>query len=292
VTDTLLLALTAGMVAAFNPCGFALLPAYLTLLISPGSEGNPVGRAVVASAAMTAGFVAVFGAFGLVVVPLAISLGTYLSWTTVVIGIGLVALGAWLLSGRELLLRLPRVAGAAPTGGAVSMFLYGVTYAVASLSCTVAPFLAVTTSTFRAQSVGAGIAVFIAYAVGMGVVVGVLAVAVALAEETVVRRLRGVLPHVNRISGGLLVLAGAYVTYYGVYELRLAGGQISDDPIVSTAITARGVIARAVADAGPLAVGAVLAGLAVSAVLVHRVRRGSRFKPAAPTTRVARSGER
>ncbi|WP_347598735.1 hypothetical protein [Acrocarpospora sp. B8E8] len=30
----LTLALTAGLVAAFNPCGFALLPAYLTMLIA------------------------------------------------------------------------------------------------------------------------------------------------------------------------------------------------------------------------------------------------------------------
>lgn len=278
MTDTLLLAVTAGMVAAFNPCGFALLPAYLTLLISRGTEGNPVARALTASAAMTAGFVAVFGAFGLVVVPLAISLGTYLSWATVIIGIGLVGLGAWLLIGHELLLRLPRLAGGAPTGGAASMVLYGIAYAVASLSCTVAPFLAVTTSTFRAQSVGAGIAVFIAYAVGMGIVVGILAVAVALAQDGVVRRLRGVLPYVNRISGGLLVLAGAYVTYYGVYELRLAGGQISDDPVISAATTAQGAVARVISEVGPWLLGAALVGLVAAGVLVHRVRRG---KPAA-----------
>ena len=33
-----------------------------------------------------------------------------------------------------------------------SMFLFGVSYAVASLSCTIGPFLAVTTSTFRSES--------------------------------------------------------------------------------------------------------------------------------------------
>jgi cytochrome c-type biogenesis protein len=273
VTNTLLLAVTAGMVAAFNPCGFALLPAYLTLLIGRGSEGNPLARALTASAAMTAGFVGVFGAFGLVVVPLAISLGTYLSWATVIIGIGFVGLGGWLLAGHELLLRLPRLAGGAPTGGAASMVLYGITFAVASLSCTVAPFLAVTTSTFRAQSVGAGIAVFIAYAVGLGIVVGILALAVALAQDGVVRRLRNVLPYVNRISGGLLVIAGAYITYYGAYELRLAGGQISDDPIISAATTVRGTVARVISAAGPWVLGAALVGLVAVGVLVHRVRR-------------------
>jgi cytochrome c biogenesis protein CcdA len=288
VTDTLLLAMTAGMVAAFNPCGFALLPAYLTLLINRESQGNPVGRALGASAAMTAGFVAVFGAFGLVVVPLSISLGTYLSWATVIIGIGLFALGLWLLTGHELVLRLPRIAGAAPTGGAASMVLYGITYAVASLSCTVAPFLAVMTSTFRAQSVPAGIAVLVAYAVGMGLVVGILAVAIALAQDGLVRHLRGVLPYVNRISGALLVLAGAYVAYYGVYELRLASGRISDDSVISAATAVQGAVARVIGELGPWLLGAALAVLAAIGLIVHRVRRGRRQRRAAPANRIAR----
>lgn len=273
MTDTLLLALTAGMVAAFNPCGFALLPAYLALLIGRTEDGNPVGRALAATAAMTAGFVAVFGGFGLIVVPLAISLGGYLSWATVVVGLGLVGLGLWLATGHELVLRLPRITGTAPTGGLVSMVLYGIAYAIASLSCTVAPFLAVTTSTFRLQSIGAGIAVFVAYALGMGLVVGVLAVAVALARDGLVARLRGVLPYVNRVSGILLVIAGAYVAYYGAYELRLASGTITDDPIVSAATTAQGAIANVIGELGPWLLAVVLVALAGVGLVVHRVRR-------------------
>jgi cytochrome c-type biogenesis protein len=273
VTDTLLLALTAGMVAAFNPCGFALLPAYLTLLISRESNVNPISRALVATVAMTAGFVAVFGAFGLVVVPLAITLGTYLSWATVVIGIGLLGLGTWLLTGHEIVLRLPRMTGDAPTRGTASMMLYGMAYAIASLSCTVAPFLAVTTSTFRAENLVAGAAVFVAYAVGMGLVVGVLAVAVALALDGLVRWLRGVMPYVNRISGALLLVAGAYVIYYGVYELRLVSGGATDDPIISIATSVPGDIAEFIADLGPGPIAAALIGLAGLALLIRRLRR-------------------
>jgi cytochrome c biogenesis protein CcdA len=273
VTDTLLLAATAGMVAAFNPCGFALLPAYLAILVGRGDAGSPVGRALRAASAMTAGFVAVFGAFGLVVVPLALSLGTYLSWATVVVGIGLVLLGLWMLSGRELLLRLPRLRGAAPTGSTASLVLYGVAYAVASLSCTVAPFLAIMTSTFRAESTAKGIAVFVAYALGMGVVVGVLAVAVALARDGLVRRLRGVMAYVNRLSGALLVLAGAYVTYYGIYELRLASGDIRDDPVISAATSVQGAVARFIDGLGLWVWVGVLAILVAAGVAVGRSRR-------------------
>ena len=52
------LAITAGMVATVNPCGFALLPAYLAAFVGledrPGRLGS-VGRALAVSAVLTAG---------------------------------------------------------------------------------------------------------------------------------------------------------------------------------------------------------------------------------------------
>jgi cytochrome c-type biogenesis protein len=277
VNEILLLGVTAGMVAAVNPCGFALLPAYLALVIHPTQTGgNPVVRALAASTAMTLGFVAVFGAFGVVVVPFAISLGTALSWATVVIGVGLIGLGLWLVSGRDVVVRIPLLQWAAPTGGLPSMVLYGVAYAVASLSCTIAPFLAVTTTTFRAESVAAGIAVFVAYGLGMALVVSVLAVAVALAKEGFVRRVRGVLPYVGRISGVLLVLAGAYVAYYGLYELRVASTGQTDDPVIGTFTTVQGWIARQIEGFGPGVLLLVLAVLLIGGFIGTVVARSRR----------------
>src|SRR5436190_17497209 len=84
------LALTAGMLAAVNPCGFALLPAYLSLLVlgddSP-TRTAAVGRALAATAAMTLGFAAVFGVFGLAVAPVASQVQQHLPWFTIVFGL-------------------------------------------------------------------------------------------------------------------------------------------------------------------------------------------------------------
>ena len=234
------------MVAAFNPCGFAMLPAYLTLVIDPQSGGQlaAVGRALAATAAMAVGFLAVFGSFGLLTVSVASTVQRYLPYVTLVIGVGLVVAGVWLLSGREL--RAPNLAGGrwAPTARLGSMFGYGVGYAIASLSCTIGPFLAVTGSSLRRGSPAQGVLVYVAYAAGIALVVGVLAVAVALASSSMVDRLRAVLPHINRISGLILVVVGLYVGYYGFYEIRLftANGS-AEDPVVSAA----GRIQRALA---------------------------------------------
>jgi cytochrome c-type biogenesis protein len=290
-TSLLSLGLAAGMVAALNPCGFALLPAYLTLLVARGGEGGrtaAVGRALAMTAAMTVGFVGVFAGFGLLVVPLALSVERFLPWATVVIGVALVALGAWLLTGRELVLGTPRLR-AAPTSSRWSMVWYGVAYAVASLSCTIAPFLAITTSSVVTTGRVAGLAVFVAYGIGMGLVVGTLAVAVALAQVGLVARLRSTLPYVSRLSGGLLLLAGVYVAYYGWYELRVFGGGSADDPVVETALRVQGELTRWVAGLGPATVALVLlalVGLGTGVATVTGRRRRRR-----PTTGAGSGGQ-
>lgn len=269
------LAVGAGLLAALNPCGFALLPAWLTLVVDRTGAGGrrpAVARAVGMAAAMTLGFVGVFGLFGALVVPLALSLERYLPWVTVVIGLALVAGGALLASGRELTLRLPGYRQA-PTGGWLTMVGYGVAYALASLSCTIAPFLAVLASTSRASGVGAGFAVVLAYAVGMGLLVGVLAVSVALARASLVGRLRAAMPWVSRLGGVLLVAAGAYVAWYGWYEIRVLGGGSTEDAVVDAALDVQSALARAVDGVGPVRLTAALAVLVLAAVVTRRLAR-------------------
>ena len=275
-TAPLILALGAGALAALNPCGFALLPAWLTLLVDreTRSRRSAVGRAVGLSAAMTLGFVLVFGAFGAVVVPLALSVERYLPWATIVIGLVLVGVGGLLLTGRDLVVRLPhwhRV----PGRGRGAMVAYGAAYALASLSCTVGPFLAALASTSRASGVGAGLLVVLAYAVGMGLLVTLLAVAVALAQDALVGRLRRILPWVTRLSGVLLVLAGAYVAWYGWYEVRVAAGAGTEDPVVDAAVGVQGSLAQLVDRAGPAGLAAVLAVALALGTLVAARRRAS-----------------
>jgi cytochrome c biogenesis protein CcdA len=247
--DLVALAFAAGLVAALNPCGFAMLPAYLALVVRGSGEGgaaHAVGRAVAATAAMTLGFLTVFGTFGFLTVSLASAVQKYMPYVTVVIGIALVALGLWLLSGRELTLLLPRPHGAAtmPTNSLGSMFGYGVGYAIASLSCTVGPFLAVTGAGVGGTSVLGRVWVYLAYGAGFALIVCALAVAVALAGSALVEGMRRFMPYVNRIGGAVLIFVGLYVGYYGLYEVRLftAGGSPAD-PVVAAAGRLQGAVA-------------------------------------------------
>jgi cytochrome c biogenesis protein CcdA len=227
------------MAATINPCGFALLPAYLAAFVGlddHGSKTGAVARALSVSAVLTAGFVTVFGLFGAVITKAIGGVQEYLPWATIVIGVGLVGLGIYLLTGRELVLDIPKLQRGGADGTLLSMYLFGISYAVASLSCTIGPFLAVTSTTFRNESYLSGVLVFVLYGVGMGIVVGVLTVAVALAKDGIVAKFRSLIPKMNKIAGGLLVIAGAYVAYYGYYEVRIFhfDGPV-EDPVVDAA---------------------------------------------------------
>ncbi|MGH3555850.1 MAG: cytochrome c biogenesis CcdA family protein, partial [Mycobacterium sp.] len=223
-TAALSFALAAGLVAALNPCGFAFLPGYLALVIAGSQQTSrpaAISRAGMATGAMAAGFLTVFGVFGLVISPVIASAEKYLPFATVVMGVLLVVLAGWLLAGKDINVLMPKLGGGAPTARLGSMYGYGVGYATASLCCTVAPFLAVISTTFKQGSALSGILAFAAYAAGMSITVGVAALAVALAGSSATAALRRILPYVNRIVGVVVLLTGLYVAYYGYYEIRL-----------------------------------------------------------------------
>jgi cytochrome c biogenesis protein CcdA len=269
------LAFTAGMVATVNPCGFAMLPAYLGYflgvegrqeaatttataaspaarpddsMLAPERAGPSAGlvRALVVGAVVSGGFLALFAVAGAVVTWTSFSVGEWSPWLTVVIGAVLVVLGLGFVAGWQPRVNLPRLDRGGRDRGLWSMFLFGLSYAVASLSCTIGPFTSVVASTFSRESPAAGLATFVAYGAGMGLLLMVLTATLALARQGLVTGLRRALPYVQRVSGTIMVLMGGYLTWFGVYELRLvrqgrAGGQGPVDVVTgwSTALSER-----------------------------------------------------
>ncbi len=276
LTASAALALGSGMLAALNPCGFALLPAYLTLLVT-GDQPNrmvAVARALKMTAAMTAGFTGVFAVFGLVVAPVASSVQRYLPWFSVLVGVALVGAGLWLLGGRSISAPKASARGGAPiTGSTRSMFGFGVSYAMASLTCTIAPFLVVVVSAFRTDSVLTGATLFLLYAAGMGLVVGTAALAVAMAQQSLVRAARRLGRAVPATGGVLLLLVGAYVAYYGWWEIRVLRGASTDDPVIQAAAGVQHWLANTVTAIGAAGFASVVAGTALAVVAARVTRR-------------------
>ena len=214
-------AFTAGLVAAVNPCGFPMLPAYLSWFM--GTDGDDtdtparVRRALGSGLAVSLGFFLVFSALGVPIEAGVSSIYRWMPWLTIVIGVGLALLGVAMLAGFQVKVALPRLDRGGKDRRFASMVLFGVSYAIASLSCTLPVFLVVVVGTIERENVASGLIAFGAYSAGMSVVLMALSLALALARDSMVRWLRSALRYADQVSGALLVLVGSYLVYYGIY---------------------------------------------------------------------------
>ncbi len=211
----LLYAFTLGLVAAVNPCGFPLLPAYLSFFVGePGAaRAQRTGRALAAGTSVTAGFVVVFGVLGFLVhAGIDVVLG-WVPWVMIPLGLSMAVIGVLALAGRPVRLAPPR-RRLGRGRGVLSMAGFGVTYAVASLTCALPLFLAAVAASFGRLGVLDGVGTFVAYALGMGLLLGVLGLVVANAGVAPLRRMRTLTRVVPRLAGAVLAPVGAYLVFY------------------------------------------------------------------------------
>jgi cytochrome c-type biogenesis protein len=217
----LTLAFTAGLLAPVNPCGFALLPAYLGYTAAEQVDqpvSRRLARALGIGAALGIGFAATLGAAGL-----AISAGAHLilsaaPWLGFLVGVVLVVLGIVALTGRgpavRLRLPLPTIRAPRSSTGVVRWTLFGVGYGIASLACTFAVLLAVIVQAQATTGVAGQAVVFAAYTAGSLALLLPLSAVAALAGAAAARATRALGRSQPMITAGLLILTGGYVAAY------------------------------------------------------------------------------
>ncbi len=220
-----LFALAAGMASAVNPCGFAMLPAYLGMYLGDEADQQtaiqPVkhfGRAVLVGLTVTAGFVVLFGVVGAVIGLGASFIGDLLQWLGLVIGIGLAIVGSWMVGGGKLYTGVAaRAASHMGNPAQVSMkgyFIFGISYGTASLSCTLPIFLAVVGFSVAGTGASSVLSDFLLFALGMGIVIMALTLGMAFFKTAMVGGLRKALPYIAPLGAWLMVVAGMYIVFY------------------------------------------------------------------------------
>ncbi len=225
ISASSLFALAAGMASAVNPCGFAMLPAYLGLYMGSNLQGDDaigpargVLRATVVGTAVSAGFILLFGVVGALVGLSASFVSQVLPWLGLAIGIALVAVGAWMVGGGKLYSGFAaRAAGRFGNPNQVnvkSYFMFGLSYGTASLSCTLPTFIAVVGIGVTGFAVQKVLGNFFLFALGMGLVIMAMTLGMALFKGAVVRMMRKALPYIQPAASGFMLLAGAYIVFY------------------------------------------------------------------------------
>ncbi len=214
-------AFSLGLVAGANPCGLPLLPAYLAAPLGRRAGTGTLQRTLDALAGgglVTLGFVGVFGALGLVLRGAEALVLSSVPWVMVPLALLTVVYGVLAAGGRPLRLGL-RAPRARARGRALGMVVFGVAYAVASLSCALPVFLAGVAGTFTRADLAQGVASFIAYALGMGALMTAVSLVMAFAGTAAVRGAVRWSRWGPRVGGAVLALVGAYLALYWVGEL-------------------------------------------------------------------------
>ena len=212
------LAFSTGALSLFNPCSFAMLPAYISYYLGRSKEkGTKMSlRAGLEGAgfgvAATLGFFTIFAIVGVAVSSVGSGIKPYFPFLSAAVGVILIILGLVWLAG----LPMPSLPSLkAPVKGTYfSFYLFGIAYAFAAIACVFPVFLMIV---FEALSVGgflSGLLIFLIYALGMGSMMIIVSVAVALSKDLLVKRFRAVVPYVERVSAVILMIAGAYLIYY------------------------------------------------------------------------------
>jgi cytochrome c biogenesis protein CcdA len=218
-------AFAAGMVASVNPCGFLLLPSYLSYHLGAEEEGfyeqtaiKRLGQALLLGGVATAGFVTILTTFGVIVAAGGRGLIAVFPFAGLAVGIVMMLLGAYILvTHRTIGIVAASRVSVTPRRNLRNVFSFGIAYAIGSLSCTLPIFLVVVGSSLASQGFAGALVQFVGYALGMGSILIAVTIGAALFRGTVAKGLRRAVPYVHRTSALFLVGAGAYLVYYWVF---------------------------------------------------------------------------
>ena len=232
-TGLITLAFISGMAAVFSPCGIAMLPAYIAMYFDKkeSSKSNKLKNGILLGLTVTSAFFVVFLLIGLTLSLFGRGLVIYTPWIALFLGFILVFLGIFMISGKNISIfsnRLNKLSNKFKSNKESNQykmfFLFGIGYSIAALSCTFPLFLTIVSIALASSgSIFGSLYAFLIYAGGMGIMMMAISIGAATSKEFVSDKLKKIMPHMHKISGLVILLAGIYIIYY---ELTIGIGLI------------------------------------------------------------------
>ena len=221
-----------GVLAAVNPCGFVLLPAYLLyfLGIDSNNQQAPVRRALVVSAAVSSGFLLVFIIIGTISRLFTQWIELNAKYAGLLIGLALVVMGVAMLAGWKPSFITPTIAGQRDRS-LRAMFVFGIAYAVASIGCTIGFLTTAIFGSIGVHGFASGVISIVLYGAGMALLVSTLTVTLAVAKGGLLRVLRNGLRYMDKLAAGFIVLTGLYLSWYWYVAIseRSSAGNVTSN---------------------------------------------------------------
>lgn len=207
-----------GVVAFFAPCAVALLPGYIVSYISRNSQTEPEFRAKLSRGLKLAGLsilgiLVIYALAGILIIVASQILKAYMKWVTIGMGGILIILGILMIAGKNVAFSV-NINQRNQNSETKEAFVFGIGYAIGALGCLFPLFLVVATQAMTAPSIILGGSYILAYFVGISIMMITAILLSTFAKNFFMKYLRKLLPHMDQITGSLLIIAGIYVIYY------------------------------------------------------------------------------
>ena len=206
LTD-LSLALISGVFVIFAPCSYPLLPGYVAYYL--GSKIS-TRKAIQGGLVCGLGLTTVFSTLGLVTYIMGSTLLRLIPYAHYLAATIIGVLGITMLLGT----RYPRVylrLRATRREGLPGLFLYGLTYGLASLACSAPVFISIMLYALTFGDITDGILMFLVFSIGMSFPLVVTTLLVARAGRMAIKRIVGATSKIQRVSGLLLIVLSIYL---------------------------------------------------------------------------------
>ena len=228
------IAFSAGLVAVFNPCGFALLSVYFSSFLKNDEKllfnGNTsifskkFLEPLYISTVVTVGFILVFFIFASIISAGFYSIRDVFSYFGLVISILLLGYGFIVLYGGNVyFLKLQKLAylfDSKKNGTSRFYFIYGVSYGITSLSCTLPIFMSIVFSLSKVSKLQILFIDFILFSLGTWV--ALLSVSFGLLFlKFVIDKVKIFLTVYKYVASSILILSSAYLIFYWMSEFKI-----------------------------------------------------------------------
>ena len=225
----ILLAFTAGLVTAFNPCGIALLPSYLLYLLSGRVRKTRWQwfNGAIAGILTTVGAAVVFGGASLLLSSVGQVLFEIVPVVSLLMAGFLVVLAIFTWRGSLKFNAIPgtgMIAGLQrifERGSAEAFIAYGMSFGMVSLTCSLPVFMVVVGEGLS-RPLPAQVLLYGAFAVGLGTVITGLSTVTAVTRVFVERVIEQVMPMVQKASAVIMIAAASYLVWYWIVGPGLA----------------------------------------------------------------------
>mgnify|MGYP001157136236 FL=1 len=224
------IAFSAGLVAVFNPCGFALLSVYLSYFLKDKEINNTqsipkkIYESLIISTTVTVGFVIVFFLFGIMISGGFYSLKSIFSYVGILISIVLLGYGFYVLSGGMIYFsKLNKLSNSIESSNEKSLkfyFYYGISYGLTSLSCSLPIFMSIVFSFSNTSSLNLLIRDFILFSMGSWFSLILVSFAL-LFLRTFLEKIKIFFKIYNFITSIILIVSGSYLILYWMSEFKI-----------------------------------------------------------------------